>query len=91
MLDASNVMNEARRDQPLSRALKLEPEYLFQLGSVLGQCAEKMVCLALQDARRVAARSYTLKPENPHEWAYFIGAMTPALDHTEMETKASLH
>ena len=95
MLDSSNVMDElSQRDQlPLSHALNLEREYLFQLGSTLGQCAEKLVCLALQDARRMATRSSLSSSvstsESFHEWAYFIRAMTPALDHTEMETKVS--
>jgi len=93
MLDSSNVMDESsQRDQlPLSHALNLEREYLFQLGCTLGQCAEKLVCLALQDARRMATRSSLSSSvstsESFHEWAYFIRAMTPALDHTEMETK----
>lgn len=88
MLDASNVRSETWSDQPLSQTLNLEREYLFQLGSTLGQCAEKLVCLALQDARRMAASSSSIsKPENLQEWAYFIGALTPALDHTEMDKK----
>ncbi|KAL7539868.1 hypothetical protein ACHAXR_012321 [Thalassiosira sp. AJA248-18] len=88
LFDASNVMDESWRGQPLSHALKLEREYLFQLGSSLGRCAEKLVCLALQDARRMATRPPSIsQPESSHQWAYFIGAMSPALDHTEMETK----
>mmetsp|Transcript_10291 Transcript_10291/g.25186 ORF Transcript_10291/g.25186 Transcript_10291/m.25186 type:complete len:136 (-) Transcript_10291:301-708(-) len=88
MLDASNVTIETPRDHQLSHGIKLEREYLSQLGYRLGQCAEKLVCLALQDARRMAARSPT-RPmhETSCEWAYFIGALTPALAHTEMVTK----
>jgi hypothetical protein len=84
MLDASHIINESPRDQQLSQALILEREYLLQLGSSLGECAEKLVCLSLQEARRMSS-----KPENSREWAYFIRAMTPALDHTEIETKVS--
>ncbi|KAL3775657.1 hypothetical protein ACHAW5_008127 [Stephanodiscus triporus] len=89
MLDASHVMNDWRVERPpLSRALMLERDYLVRLGISLGRCAEKLVCLALLDALRMAARSpYASKPEYTHQWAYFIGALTPALDHTEMETK----
>ena len=90
MFDASNVTRELQGDQPLSNALALEREYLLQLGTNLGHCAEKLVCLALQDARRMLARSST-KPmrETALEWAYFIGALTPALVHTEIDTKVS--
>lgn len=89
MLDASHVVNDWRGGRPpLSRALKLERDCLVRLGISLGQCAEKLVCLALLDALRMAARSpYASNPEYTHQWAYFIGALTPALDHTEMETK----
>ena len=88
MLDASNVNSGLQRNQPLSNALALEREYLFQLGTSLGRCAEKLVCLALQDARRMSARSPT-RPmrESARDWAYFIGALTPALVHTEIDTK----
>ena len=81
-------MNDTQNG-PLSHALKLEREYLFQLGSILGQCAEKLICLALQDARRMSART-TPTAETAHQWAYFIGALTPALDHTEIESKVRL-
>jgi len=87
MLDFSHV-DKSRWDYPLSHALKLEREYLLQLGSCLGQCAEKLVCLAIQDARRMAAiRSQSPSGIPKSEWAYFVGAMAPALDHTEMENK----
>jgi hypothetical protein len=92
----SNIMDESlrRNQRPLSDALDLERDYLVKLGSTLGQCAEKMVCLALQDARRMASRS-SLSPgisksETLNQWSYFITAITPALDHTEMETKVIL-
>jgi len=91
MFDSSNVMDVSRSDQPpLSHVLRLERECLLQLGSALGRCAEKLMCLALQEVRRMATRSLSSnisKTQSVHEWAYFIGAMTPALEHTEMETK----
>merc|ERR1711957_1076105 len=89
----SDIMDtSSRRGQlPLSTALDLERDYLVELGSTLGQCAEKLVCLALQDARRMAS-SFSLSPSMSKsqvfkQMAYFIEAMAPALDHTEMETK----
>ncbi|KAL9186739.1 hypothetical protein ACHAXT_010459 [Thalassiosira profunda] len=84
MFGASQAMADSRSVQPLSNALNLERECLIQLGSSLGRCAEKMVCLALHEARRMAAA--TPSDQSSHEWAYFIGALTPALDHTQMET-----
>ncbi|KAL7435715.1 hypothetical protein ACHAXM_004800 [Skeletonema potamos] len=79
----SSIFNpNSQGDQRLlSQSLQLEKEYLFELGSHLGQCAEKLISLALQDARRMS--DY----ENDQEWAYFVGAMTPALDHTQVESK----
>ncbi|KAL3807471.1 hypothetical protein ACHAXA_006300 [Cyclostephanos tholiformis] len=73
----------------LSRALKLERDCLVRLGISLGRCAEKLVRLALLDAQRMAATRPppASRTEYIHQWAYFIGALTPALDHTEMETK----
>jgi hypothetical protein len=89
MMDASHVVNDWEGGRPpLPRALKLERDYLFRLGTSLGRCAEKLVCLALLDAQRMAARSrFASGPDYIGQWAYFIGALTPALDHTEMETK----
>lgn len=86
MMDASSVVNNSRTDQPLSHALKLERDYLVELGSLLGRCAEKLVCLALQDARRMSKVSSPVH-EAARQWAYFVGALTPALDHTEIESK----
>ena len=79
----SSIFNpNSQGDQRLlSQSLQLEKEYLYELGSHLGQCAEKLISLALQDARRMS--DY----ENDQEWAYFVGAMTPALDHTQVESK----
>lgn len=69
---------------------KRELEYLIQLGEILGRCAEKLVCLALQEARRMASRpSAADTPENTYQWAYFVGALTPTLDHTEIETQGT--
>ena len=90
MFDASNVVEKSMVGQPLSHALKLERELLVQLGSKLGQCAEKLVCLALQDARRMSVASSSIsKTDFINEWDYFIGSITPALDHTQIETKVS--
>ena len=79
------------KDQSVSHALSIERECLSQLGAALGQCAEKLIALALQDARRVGSTnsSSLSTPEYAQQWAYFIGALTPALDHTEMDTKGS--
>ena len=79
---------------PSSDASDLERNYLVDLGSTLSQCAENLVCLALQDAQRMASSSSlspsTSKAEVFKEMAYFIEAMAPVPDHTEMETKVLL-
>lgn len=91
MLDASRVTNDwgGGGRPPLSRALKLERDCLLRLGTSLGRCAEKLVRLALLDAQRMATTRppSASRPDCIQQWAYFIGALTPALDHTEMETK----
>jgi hypothetical protein len=89
MMDASHVVNDREGGRPpLSRALRLERDCLVRLGTSLGRCAEKLVCLALLDAQRMAARSpHSSGPEYANQWAYFVGALTPALDHTGMEAK----
>lgn len=89
MMDASHVANDREGGRPpLSRALRLERDCLVRLGTSLGRCAEKLVCLALLDAQRMAARSpHSSGPEYANQWAYFVGALTPALDHTGMEAK----
>jgi hypothetical protein len=88
MLHVSHVTNESQRVRHLSGVLKREREYLSQLGEILGRCAEKLVCLALQDARRIALRpSSSITPESTYQRAYFVGAFTPTLDHTEIESK----
>ena len=79
LLKSSLLAPNSKGDQSLQ--LQLEKEYLLELGSCLGRCAEKLVSLALQDARRMS------EYKNDQEWAYFVGAMTPALDHTQVETK----
>jgi hypothetical protein len=79
LLKSSLLAPNSKGDQ--SFQLQLEKEYLLELGSCLGRCAEKLVSLALQDARRMS------EYKNDQEWAYFVGAMTPALDHTQVETK----
>ena len=87
MLDA----NPLKEHDNVSYALAIERKCLSQLGTSLGQCAEKLVCLALQDVRRMATR--TVPSSNVQQWAYFIGALKPALDRTEMEkngTEASM-
>ena len=82
LLGSSVVNPNSQGDHRLlSQSLQLEKEYLFEVGSYLGQCAEKLISLALQDARRMS--DY----ENDQEWAYFVGAITPALDHTQVESK----
>ena len=88
-MDASHVVNDWEGGRPpLSRALRLERDCLVRLGTSLGRCAEKLVCLALLDAQRMAARSpHSSGPEYVNQWAYFVGALTPALDHTGMEAK----
>jgi hypothetical protein len=88
MLGASNVLNVSGSNQPLSKSLDVEREYLSQLGSSLGRCAEKMVCLALQEARRLLSGASSISQgDTRDQWAYFIVAMAPALDHTEIDTK----
>ena len=90
MFGASNVMNVSGANPPLSKALDVERDYLFQLGSNLGRCAEKLVCLALQEARRMLTGASSISQGDAlNQWAYFIAAMTPALDHTEIDTKVS--
>ena len=90
MLGASNVLNVSGSNQPLSKSLDVEREYLSQLGSSLGRCAEKMVCLALQEARRLLSGASSISQgDTRDQWAYFIVAMAPALDHTEIDTKVS--
>jgi len=82
LLSSSIVNPNSQGDQTLlSQSLQLEKEYLVEVGSCLGQCAEKLISLALQDARRMS------EYENDQEWAYFVGALTPALDHTQVESK----
>jgi len=82
LLSSTIVNPNSQGDQRLlSQSLQLEKEYLVEVGSCLGQCAEKLISLALQDARRMSEYA------NDQEWAYFIGAMTPALDHTQVESK----
>ena len=92
MLDASRVGCDSGGTgrPPLSRALKIERDCLLRLGTSLGRCAEKMVRLALLDAQRMAStRPSMSRHEYIHQWAYFIGALTPAIDHTKMETRVS--
>jgi hypothetical protein len=82
LLNSSLVNPNSQGEQRLlSQSLQLEKEYLVEVGSCLGKCAEKLISLALQDARRMT------EYENDQEWAYFVGAMTPALDHTQVESK----
>lgn len=91
MLHISLVTNESHRVRHLSDVLKREHGYLSQLGEVLGRCAEKLVCFALQDARRIALKlSSATTPESTYQWAYFVGAYTPTLDHTEIEIEVSI-
>ncbi len=88
MLHVAHVKSESRGARDTSRATTREHKYLTQLGEILGRCAEKLVCLALQDARRMASRpSAADTPDNTYQWAYFVGALTPTLDHTEIETQ----
>lgn len=88
MFHVATVANESQTVRNPASIFKREREYLAQLGDILGRCAEKLVCVALQDARRRALMlSEAATPENKYQWAYFIGALTPALDHTEIETK----
>ena len=91
MLDASHFRDESVLDRlPLSHAMQLERENLLQLGSSLGRCAEKLIGLALQDVRRMLSVSTGVNGhEMAQEWAYFYGAMAPALDHTQVESKVS--
>lgn len=88
MFHVATVANELQTVRNPAWIFKRERECLAQLGDILGRCAEKLVCLALQDARRRALMlSEAATPENKYQWAYFIGALTPTLDHTEIETK----
>jgi hypothetical protein len=90
MLRVSNVMNESQRVRHLSGVLKRERDYLTDLGARLGQCAEKLVCVALQDARRMASRpTSSATSETTYQWAYFVSALNPTLNHTEIESKVS--
>ena len=95
MLDASHVMDKSHGLNSLvSHSMQIEREYLIQLGSSLGSCAEKIVCLALQDARRMisiltSAPEEMAQHEMSKELAYFCAAMMPALEHTQIETKVS--
>ena len=82
LMSSSIVNPNSFGDQRLlSESLQLEKEYLYEVGSCLGKCAEKLINLALQDARRMSSHT------NDQEWAYFVGAITPALDHTQVESK----
>jgi hypothetical protein len=54
----------------------------------MGQCTEKLICLALLDAQRMVTRSsHSPMPEYIRQWEYFSEALTPALDYTEIELK----
>ena len=87
-LDASHVRNDTSVGiSSLSQALELERDYLIQLGTSMGKCTEKMICLALLDAQRMATRSSHTSMHDIRQWEYFSEALTPALDHTEIEMK----
>jgi len=94
MLNASHVFDRSLGyNVSESHAMELERNYLVELGSSLGNCAEKLTCLALQDARRMMANLTSMSEsgssynQSTQELAYFCGAITPALEHTQIETK----
>jgi hypothetical protein len=90
MLDASHVRNDTGLGwrPSLSQTIEVERDYLIRLGTSMGQCTEKLITLALLDAQRMVTRSsHSPMPEYIRQWEYFSEALTPALDHTEIELK----
>lgn len=79
--------NNPLKDQAISSLMNIELEYQLKLATSLERCSEKLVSLALQDARWMSMMSTT--PETAQLWAYFVAALTPALDHIERGSESS--
>lgn len=69
-----------------STTLEIEKTYLEDLGARLGTCAEKLLALGLEDARRVgrlisSGQSFV----DMMDVSYFASALRPALEHTSAD------
>ena len=69
-----------------STTLEIEKAYLEELGARLGTCAEKLLALGLEDARRID-RSISSDQSfvDLMDVSYFASALKPALEHTSAE------
>lgn len=77
--------NNPLKDQAISSLMNISSQ--LKLATSLERCSEKLVSLALQDARWMSTMSTT--PETAQLWAYFVAALTPALDHIERGSESS--
>lgn len=86
MLRAQTAHRGSWQSKSVSPTLEIEKTYLEDLGARLGTCAEKLLALGLEDARRIngsisSGQSFVDKMDV----SYFASALRPALEHTSAE------